>query len=132
MKKLSILSGLVILLFFTACLDKTAAQEIKLLTPQEYQDAITTNEDVQLVDVRTPEEFAEGHLENALNIDFLESDFITEVEKLDLKKPIYIYCRSGKRSGRAALVLKDVGFSEIYDLQGGFLNWEKNEFQAQE
>lgn len=123
MKKLSILFGLTVILFFTACKDKSVAQEIQVLTTQEFHD-VTAGKDVQLVDVRTPAEFAEGHLENALNINVSENDFITEVEKLDLEKPIYVYCRSGKRSAKAALILKDVGFKEIYDMQGGYLHWE--------
>jgi rhodanese-related sulfurtransferase len=126
MKKLSILFGLTVILFFTACKDNTFAQEIHVLTPQEFHDAMADKKDVQLVDVRTPEEFAEGHLENALNINISETNFITEAEKLNLEKPIYIYCRSGKRSAKAALILKDVGFKEIYDMQGGYLHWESD------
>jgi phage shock protein E len=130
MKKLSILFVLTSLLFFTACKDKSVAQEIKVLTPLEFQDAMANKSGVQLIDVRTPQEFEEGHLENALNINIAETNFITEVEKLNLDEPIYLYCRSGKRSAKAALVLKDVGFNEIYDMEGGFLKWESEGFQA--
>lgn len=130
MKKLSILFGLTIILFFTACKDNSVAQEIQGLTPQEFHDVMEGKKDVQLVDVRTPEEFAEGHIENALNINVSETDFITEVEKLDLDKPIYLYCRSGKRSAKAAEIMKEMGFKEIYDMEGGFLNWESQGLQA--
>lgn len=123
MKNISILFGLTVLLFFAACKDKTVAEEIKVLPPQEFHDAVV-NKDVQLLDVRTPEEFAEGHLKDAENINVLEDDFISEVEKLDPEKPIYVYCRSGKRSAKAAQILKEKGFKEIRDLQGGFLEWE--------
>ena len=128
MKKLSILFGLTVLLFFTACNDSSTAQEIHVLTPQEFHD-VTANKNVQLVDVRTPEEFAEGHIENAQNINIAETDFITQAEKLNLEEPIYIYCRSGKRSAKAALILKDVGFKEIYDMKGGFIHWEEDGLQ---
>jgi len=130
MKKLSILFGLTVVLFFTACKDKSVAQEIQVFTPQEFHDVMADKKKVQLVDVRTPEEFAEGHLENAQNINVLETDFITEVEKLNLDEPIYLYCRSGKRSAKAALILKDVGFKEIYDMQGGYLQWEEEGLQS--
>ncbi len=123
MKKAAILFGLTLILFFTACKDNSVAQEIKVLTPVEFHDAIK-DKDIQLVDARTLPEFEEGHLANALNIDVLETDFITKAEKLDLQKPVYVYCRSGKRSAKAALILKDVGFKEIYDMQGGYLLWE--------
>lgn len=132
MKKISILLGLTVILFFSACKDKSIAEEIEVLTPQEFHDALAAKKDVLLVDVRTPKEFAEGHLSGALNIDVLEPDFITEVEKLDINKPIYVYCRSGKRSAKAALILKDFGFKEIADMKGGFLQWESDGLQKEE
>lgn len=98
------------------------------MSRQEYHD-VTAKKDVQLVDVRTPEEFAEGHLDNAKNINVLETDFITQAEKLNLDEPIYLYCRSGKRSAKAALILKDVGFKEIYDMNGGYIHWVEDGFQ---
>ncbi len=124
MKKAIILLAFTTLLFFTACKEKSIAQEIKVLAPTEFQDSMAKNKDIQLVDARTAAEFEEGHLQDALNIDVLEKDFITKAEKLNLEKPIYVYCRSGKRSAKAALILKDAGFKEIYDLQGGYLQWE--------
>lgn len=81
--------------------------------------------DVQLVDVRRPNEFLEGHIEGALNIDFLEDGFAQKVEhKLDKDKPVMLYCRSGRRSAAAARELEALGFKEIYDLEGGFLQWQ--------
>lgn len=124
MKKAVILFALTTVLFFTACKENSIAQEIKVLTPTKFHDAMAKNKDIQIVDARTEAEFEEGHLQNALNIDVLETDFITKAEKLDLEKPVYIYCRSGKRSTKAALILKDAGFKEIYDMQGGYLLWE--------
>lgn len=124
MKKAVLLLALTMILFLTACNDRSVAQEIHLLTPQEFHDVTANKKDIQLVDVRTAEEFEGGHLDNAENIDVIETDFITKAEKLDLEKPIYIYCRSGKRSAKAALILKDVGFKEIYDMDGGYLHYQ--------
>ena len=129
MKKIAVLFALTVILLFTACKDKSIAQEIKVLTPVEFHDAMAQNKDVQVVDARTLQEFEEGHLQNALNIDVLETDFSKEAEKLDMEKPVYVYCRSGKRSAKAALILKDLGFKEIYDMQGGYLLWESEGFQ---
>jgi rhodanese-related sulfurtransferase len=89
------------------------------------------NKSVQLVDVRTPEEFKAGHIKNAGNINFYDTDFLTQMNKLDKNKPLYIYCRSGGRSGKAAAKLKEQGFKEVYDLQGGILDWEKNNFETE-
>lgn len=96
---------------------------IKILSATEFNEAVKNNE-VQLVDVRTPQEFKEGEIEDALNIDFLQNDsFATQFEKLDKDEPVYIYCRSGNRSGKAAKQLKKMGFKEIYDLEGGYMSY---------
>lgn len=122
MRNLIIFLGLSILLFFGSCKDKSDTKEIQILPPQEFHDA-TAGNDIQLLDVRTAEEFSEGHLENAKNIDVLEDDFSEKVETLDKEKPLYLYCRSGNRSSKASAILKDKGFKEIYDMEGGFLKW---------
>lgn len=81
--------------------------------------------DIQLVDVRRPNEHREGHIEGALNIDFLEEDFARQMERqLDKNKPVMLYCRSGRRSAQAAEQLKALGFKQVYDLEGGFLEWK--------
>lgn len=83
-------------------------------------------EGVQLLDVRTAGEFSDGHIANAENIDIMESDFDQRVQDLDKEKPVYVYCRSGKRSQNASHRMKEMGFKEIYDLDGGILSWEKS------
>ncbi len=87
----------------------------------------TANVDYYLIDVRTPEEYAEGHLANAKNIDFYEDGFKDEMATLDADKTMFIYCRSGGRSGKTANMLEGLGFKEVYDLAGGVIGWEKNE-----
>ncbi|MDP4580252.1 MAG: rhodanese-like domain-containing protein [Saprospiraceae bacterium] len=80
---------------------------------------------VQLVDVRTPEEFLAGHIDKAKNINFNDPNFKqTIAASLKKNKPVAIYCRSGRRSASAFIILKEMGFKEIYDLEGGFLNWQ--------
>ncbi|WP_317168323.1 rhodanese-like domain-containing protein [Pelagihabitans pacificus] len=89
-----------------------------------YADAIMGNK-VQLVDVRTPREFNQGHIKNAINIDFYDStNFERSFGKLDKGKPVYIYCRSGARSQKAAKKLLDMGFSKIFDLKRGYMGWK--------
>jgi rhodanese-related sulfurtransferase len=97
---------------------------IVLLSPTDFKTQIENNE-VQLIDVRTAEEFQEGHIEDAINIDFYSEDFENQFNKLDKEQPVYLYCRSGYRSNQSALKLKDLGFQNIYDLEGGFLNYNK-------
>lgn len=81
--------------------------------------------DVQLVDVRTKEEFDSGHIKNADNINVKDSEFKNNVSKLKKDKPVLLYCRSGKRSTDAAEILKEMGFTKLVSLDGGILSWEE-------
>ncbi|MBJ7881411.1 rhodanese-like domain-containing protein [Gelidibacter salicanalis] len=120
MKKLILL----LLLVSLSCKEQgnQANAQSEVLTATEYKEVIS-NKQVQLVDVRTPEEFEAGHIENAVNIDFFRDDFKTAFTTMDKDQPIYIYCKSGNRSGKAAKILSELGFEEIYDLEGGFSNY---------
>lgn len=81
-----------------------------------------------LVDVRTPEEYAEGHLPGALNIDFKSEGFLSSAEStLGTDRPVYVYCRSGRRSAAAASQLAEKGYS-VVNLEGGIIDWEKRGF----
>lgn len=130
-KKFLSIFGLTLLLFFTACKDTGTAQEIKVISPQEVKDAVYNDNPHQLVDVRTVEEFNEGHLKKAQNICVTDEDFEANIMKLDKDKPVYLYCRSGMRSAKAAKIMKDLGFKEIYDMEGGYLNWENQRFETE-
>ena len=116
---------IIILSLFSSAFIATAQENevITILETQTFKDSIT-NKKVQLIDVRTPDEYNSGHIETAENIDFFSEEFMIEFNKLDKEKPVYIYCKSGNRSGQSAIKLKDMGFKEIYDLKGGFLNYQ--------
>jgi phage shock protein E len=76
-----------------------------------------------LLDVRTPEEFAEGNISGAVNLDIYNANFSAELDKLDKTKPVYVYCRSGSRSSKASNMMKEKGFKEVYNLIGGYSNY---------
>lgn len=78
---------------------------------------------IQLIDVRTPKEFAEGTIGNAQNIDYLAEDFSTNILALDKDQPVYVFCRSGNRSEQAREIMLDLGFTKVYDLDGGYNAW---------
>jgi rhodanese-related sulfurtransferase len=79
---------------------------------------------VQILDVRTAGEFGSGHIAKAKNLDFFQgSRFKSGLEGLKKDKPVYVYCRSGNRSGKAARMMAAMGFTEIYDLRGGYMAW---------
>ncbi|WP_238320857.1 rhodanese-like domain-containing protein [Neotamlana nanhaiensis] len=101
-------------------------KSVTVLDKSEFKSAMSSN-NVQLVDVRTAVEYKSGHINNAINIDvFNHSKFIEAFNKLDKNKAVFVYCRSGKRSNKAAKKLDSLGFKTIYDLKGGYLNWIKN------
>ncbi len=78
-----------------------------------------------VLDVRTADEFAEGHLAGAVNLDFLEGDkFEASVSKLDKTKSYLVHCQSGGRSGRSLKTFQKLGFESIYHLDGGFGGWQ--------
>lgn len=118
MKQIIIIMSFISMLFGTA-----QDSAVKVLSVDEYKTQIGKGK-IQLVDVRTPNEYNSGHIKNAKNIDFFAASFESQFEKLDKEKPLYIYCRSGARSKKASNKLADMGFTEIYDLKGGYQNWK--------
>ena len=85
------------------------------------------NPDFVIIDVRTSEEFAEGHIEEAINIDFRSENFRDEINKLDKDKTYLVYCRSGRRSADALDIMKELNFTKIYHMYGGILEWTEKE-----
>lgn len=119
-----------VLISFIACGQKENSKSndanadqasISLISPADLN---SVNKDIVLIDVRTPEEFASGHLENAVNMNYFDSDFDVQLKTLDKNKTVYLYCKSGRRSANAAEKLEDMGFVKIYDLEGGILSWQ--------
>lgn len=93
----------------------------EILNKEDYKKAISN--DVQLIDVRTPEEYNDGYIKNADNIDIRSQDFIEKIETYSKSEPVYVYCKSGGRSQKAAEIMLDRGFSKVIDLEGGYMNW---------
>ena len=82
------------------------------------------NQDLIILDVRTPWEFSKEHIEGAENLDFTDPDFNEMVEKLDKDKIYVIYCKSGRRSDKVKEILKNLGFIKIYSIKNGFKGWK--------
>lgn len=80
-------------------------------------------DDLVVLDVRTPEEFASGHLDGAVMIDFHRADFKEQLAELDRDVPYLLYCRSGNRSGQTRALMADLGFADVADVDGGILAW---------
>ena len=102
---------------------------------QEIYDVTTTkadnliqenagNPDFIVIDVRTPEEYASGYIDAAINIDYYAADFREQLAALDKDKTYLIYCRTGRRSADARDIMAELGFREIYNMSGGIVSWE--------
>ena len=97
-------------------------ESINQMNSDELIEFIELN-DAILVDVRTEDEYNSGYIESSLNIDYFSNEFSVNADKLDKNTPIILYCRSGKRSSMSANKISKLGFKEIYNLEGGILEW---------
>lgn len=120
----SIRRSIMLLLFsaavFTGCSSGPQAQK---LSANEFADKIRQLPSAPLLDVRTPEEFADGHLTNARNFDWNGDSFEQQTATLDKASPVFVYCLSGGRSAEAAQQMRTEGFKQVYELKGGIMKW---------
>ena len=111
---------------FIGCVGISFAAKPVEATPEAAATWLSKTPAAQVLDVRTKEEFATGHLAKAVLIPWTDKDFTERAAKeLDPAKPVLVYCRSGRRSSAAAKALAKLGFVEIRNLEGGILAWQK-------
>lgn len=120
--KTRLFSLLLISFLFISCQGQTT-KPVQTLDVKTYAEKLKNTEKPQLLDVRTPEEFGVEHLENADNVNVNSPDFANKVAKYDKSKPIFVYCKVGGRSAQAADKLVAMGFTEVYNLEGGIMKW---------
>ena len=116
----------IILAVFSFTLFSCQGQEsakVELVEAKAFSEKIANSGEIQLIDVRTPQEFDEQHIDNATNINWNGSDFEQKAAQLDKSKPVYVYCKSGGRSAKASAKLSEMGFTKIYELDGGMMKW---------
>ena len=117
---------IVVVAVFSTCLLFSEVDEEKKyqnVTVGEVVAAMTKDKELIVIDVRTPKEFAEGHVAGARCIDMKERDFKEEIEALDRAKHYLVYCRSGGRSRKALAIFKELGFENVLHMDEGFLGW---------
>ena len=108
---------------FNSCTGVQTGNSKTNLSATEFSEKIKEVPSAQIVDVRTPEEFEKGHLQNAKNIDWNGNEFEKQMVTIDKSKPVFVYCLSGGRSSSAASQMRSKGFKEVYELNGGILKW---------
>jgi len=103
-----------------ACSSASAATED--VNVEEFASVIE-GPGIVILDVRTPEEFAQGHIAGSININVESPDFTSKVEQLDKSQTYAVYCRSGRRSGVATQQMESLGFTSLYNMNGGVIDW---------
>ena len=112
---------LFIMIFF--CVNCNSQVALNSITTKELK-VLLSKENIQLMDVRTPEEIKEGTIQTAFFANYFDVDFEkVATAQLNKSKPVYLYCRSGNRSGKACKILKEKGF-EVINVLGGYLQWD--------
>jgi len=127
--------GMFICLFFSFCnteKSQKSGADTQVQTNSFSKDIdivefekLMSKEGITLVDVRTPEEIAAGNIEGSMGIDYKADNFKEEIGKLDRDGEYLLYCRSGNRSGKAMKLMKKMGFTKMYNMEGGYLAWSE-------
>ena len=95
------------------------------LEPKAFKQKLTEEENAVLLDVRTPSEFASGHIPNAVNINLQSLSFKKQLKDLDPSVAYLVYCKSGRRSMMACRIMDSAGFDKTFNLKGGILKWQQ-------
>lgn len=103
--------------------NSTTAQGVKNISTDEFVEALKNSDKKIILDVRTPEEFANSHIDGAINIDVRSEDFNKRIAKLDKDQPVYVYCLSGGRSANASNMIVENGFKTVNNMLGGISKW---------
>ncbi len=103
-----------------------------VLSAEEFAKLLETQSNAQLVDVRTADEFAGGHLRGAKNLDYLSGELNSGLGQLDRERPVMLYCKKGGRSAKSYKLLKKAGFKTVYDLEGGYTEWVRQNLPIEE
>jgi phage shock protein E len=104
----------------------TSTATIETISPAEVAEIIGEGRsDLVILDVRTPDEFAAGHLSDAVNLDYYGPGFADALAALDREAPYVLYCRTGNRSAQVREMMRGLGFAEVHEIAGGFVAWEQ-------
>ena len=103
----------------------TPGSGVTVVSPEEAAATIdAAPDDLVILDIRTPKEYAEGHIDGATLIDFYRDDFAEQIAALDRDDPYVLYCRSGNRSQQARSLMAELGFTDVADVDGGIVGWQ--------
>jgi rhodanese-related sulfurtransferase len=122
---------LVSLLGTSVCMASADKADVQTISPRQFKALLDRHQgdpDVVLLDVRTPKEYEEGHIEGALLVDYYSSDYVERIKALDRGKTYLIYCRSGNRSGKSLAIFEKLGFRRAYHMDTGVIGWSREKY----
>ncbi len=129
--KIVFLFSLFIVAFFNVnCFSQNSSDRTKTINAEEFKK-IASNENIVILDVRTQKEYAEGHIKDAVNIDYFDPNFKNSIAKLDKDKIYLVYCKVGIRGSKACKILNDLEFQSIYNLKGGNDEWKDSKYSLE-
>ena len=128
MMKRTILLILGVAFITLGCAENVAKQ----VDANEFEALMADDASVQVIDVRTPDEYAQGFIKNSTLMNFNDPSFKSQLESLNKNKAVAVYCHSGARSNQAFEMMKEMGFKKIYELQGGIVAWQDGGKQIQQ
>ena len=127
MKNLLIYSLILFSLFYVACKDSKPSPNVQSITISGIGKLKIDNKDLMILDVRTPKEIANGKIDgDALELDFYSDRFEDGLNKMDKSRTYLVYCKSGGRSSQAIQIMNKMGFTDLYNLEGGYTAWTSN------
>lgn len=135
MRKILVAIGISLLITSVGCSGNASSengQSVEVIVDvdaKQFKDLLGKEEGTVL-DVRTPEEWAEGTIPNAVKMNYHDDNFEMQVEELDKEKPVFVYCKKGGRSSSAADILEEKGFKKVYNLDGGISAWNDEGFET--
>lgn len=120
--KLILTTLFLVFIVLSGCAQKAASYQD--LTVSDFKQKMT-EDNVVVLDVRTPKETAAGKIKNAIELDYTNSDFTKKIQQLDKSKTYLVYCQAGWRSSKACNIMVNNGFDKVYNLPGGFYAWQR-------
>ncbi len=121
MRKIFLLSFLTVLIAVGCRAD--AGEKV---TSVQASELLQDEQEIVILDVRTPREYEAGHVAGAVNIDMTSAEFASKISELDKDKKYLIYCRTNRRSGKAIQVMEAAGFTNLVQMTDGFVGWSAN------
>jgi thioredoxin 1 len=121
-KYISVLLATVTFLL-SSCTNGQSPTSNQSISAAEFSQKLSELQGAPIIDVRTPGEFSQSHIKNAVNYDINNSGFENQIASLDKSKPVFVYCLSGNRSTYAVRFMQSIGFKEVYELRGGMMKW---------